>query len=84
MRVLTSTTVASHGKIICIGVHALCILSGSRYGNVLNELVHRVGPPFLDNQYRDYQYAFRDLMNDYMHKCHSLVHVLLGDFSYHS
>ena len=33
-----------------------CIPSGSRYGNVPNELVHRAGPPFLDNHYRGYQY----------------------------
>ena len=32
-----------------------CIPSGSRYGNVPNELVHRAGPPFLDNHYRGYQ-----------------------------
>ena len=32
------------------------IPSGSRYGNVPNELAHRVGPPFLDNHYRGYQY----------------------------
>ena len=35
-----------------------CIPSGSRYGNVPNELVHRAGPPFLDNHYRGYQYQF--------------------------
>ena len=34
-----------------------CIPSGSRYGNVPNELVHRAGPPFLDNHYRGYQYS---------------------------
>ena len=28
-----------------------CIPSGSRCGNVPNELVHRAGPPFLDNHY---------------------------------
>ena len=33
-----------------------CIPSGSRYGNVPNELVHRAGPPFLDNHYHGYQY----------------------------
>ena len=33
-----------------------CIPSGSRYGNVPNELIHRAGPPFLDNHYRGYQY----------------------------
>ena len=27
------------------------IPSGSRYGNVPNELVHRAGPPFLGNHY---------------------------------
>ena len=32
-----------------------CIPSGSRYGNVPNELIHRAGPPFLDNHYRGYQ-----------------------------
>ena len=32
-----------------------CISSGSRYGNVPNEFVHRAGPPFLDNHYRGYQ-----------------------------
>ena len=32
-----------------------CIPSGSRYGNGPNELVHRAGPPFLDNHYRGYQ-----------------------------
>ena len=32
-----------------------CIPSGSRYCNVPNELIHRVGPPFLDNHYRGYQ-----------------------------
>ena len=31
------------------------IPSRSRCGNVLNELVHRAGPPFLDNHYRGYQ-----------------------------
>ena len=35
----------------------VCIPSGSRYGNVPNELVHRAGPPFLDNHYRGYQYS---------------------------
>ena len=35
-----------------------CITSGSRYGNVPNELVHRAGPPFLDNHYRGYQYIY--------------------------
>ena len=34
-----------------------CIPSGSRYGNVPNELIHRAGPPFLDNHYRGYQYV---------------------------
>ena len=34
-----------------------CISSGSRYGNGPNELVHRAGPPFLDNHYRGYQYC---------------------------
>ena len=33
-----------------------CIPSGLRYGNVPNELIHRAGPPSLDNHYRDYQY----------------------------
>ena len=33
-----------------------CSPSGSRYGNVPNELIHRAGPPFLDNHYRGYQY----------------------------
>ena len=33
-----------------------CIPSGSRYGNVPNELIHRAGPPFLDNHNRGYQY----------------------------
>ena len=33
-----------------------CIPSGSRHGNDPNELVHRAGPPFLDNHYRGYQY----------------------------
>ena len=33
-----------------------CIPPGSRYGNVPNELIHRAGPPFLDNHYRGYQY----------------------------
>ena len=32
-----------------------CISSGSRYGNIPNELVYRAGPPFLDNHYRGYQ-----------------------------
>ena len=32
-----------------------CIPSRSRYGNVPNELIRRVGPPFLDNHYRGYQ-----------------------------
>ena len=31
--------------------------SGSRYGNVPNEVIHRAGPPFLDNHYRGYQYS---------------------------
>ena len=31
-----------------------CSPSGSRYGNVPNELIHRAGPPFLDNHYRGY------------------------------
>ena len=34
-----------------------CSPSGSRYGNVPNELIHRAGPPFLDNHYRGYQHA---------------------------
>ena len=34
-----------------------CIPSGLRYGNVPNELVHRAGPPFLDNHYRGYQWG---------------------------
>ena len=34
-----------------------CIPSGSRYGNVPNELIHRAGPPFLDNHYRGYQFV---------------------------
>ena len=29
-----------------------CIPSGSRCGSDPNELVHRAGPPFLDNHYR--------------------------------
>ena len=33
------------------------IPSGSRYGNVPNELVHRAGPPFLDNHYHCNQYV---------------------------
>ena len=37
-----------------------CISSGSRYGNVPNELIHRAGPPFLDNHYRGYQYRGND------------------------
>ena len=28
------------------------ISSGSRCGNVPNKLIHRAGPPFLDNHYR--------------------------------
>ena len=32
-----------------------CTSSGSRCGNVPNELIHRAGPPFLDNHYRGYQ-----------------------------
>ena len=32
-----------------------CIPSGSRYSNIPNELVHRAGPPFLDNHYRGNQ-----------------------------
>ena len=32
------------------------VSSGSRYGNVPNALIHRAGPPFLDNHYRGYQY----------------------------
>ena len=44
-----------------------CIPSGSRYGNVPNELIHRAGPPFLDNHYRGYQYK-RKLESE-----HSLV-----------
>ena len=39
-----------------------CIPSGSRYGNVPNELVHRAGPPFLDNHYRGYQWASYDTL----------------------
>ena len=31
------------------------IPSGSRYGNVPNELIHRAGLPFLDNHYHGYQ-----------------------------
>ena len=31
-----------------------CSPSGSRYGNVPNELIHRAGPPFLDNHYRSF------------------------------
>ena len=34
-----------------------CCPSGSRYSNVPNELIHRAGPPFLDNHYRGYQLA---------------------------
>ena len=37
-----------------------CIPSGSRYGNVPNELVHRAGPPFLDNHYCGYQFTADD------------------------
>ena len=33
-----------------------CFPPGSRYGRVPNELIHRAGPPFLDNHYRGYQY----------------------------
>ena len=32
------------------------ISSGSRRGNGPNELVHKAGPPFLDNHYCGYQY----------------------------
>ena len=32
-----------------------CLSSGSRYGNVPNEFVHRAGLPFLDNHYRGCQ-----------------------------
>ena len=32
------------------------IPSGSKYGNVPNELVLRAGPPFLDNHSNGYQY----------------------------
>ena len=39
-----------------------CIPLGSRYGNVPNELIHRAGPPFLDNHYRGYQYIFNIIM----------------------
>ena len=35
------------------------IPSGSRYGNVPNMLVHRAGPPFLDNHYRGYQLSHK-------------------------
>ena len=38
-----------------------CSPSGSRYGNVPNELIHRAGPPFLDNHYRGYQYDWEGL-----------------------
>ena len=41
-----------------------CIPPGSRYGNVPNELVHRAGPPFLDNHYRGYQYSNTILYQD--------------------
>ena len=37
-------------------------LLGQRYGNGPNELVHRVGPPFLDNHYRGHivmQFTFQ-------------------------
>ena len=37
------------------------IPSGSRYGNVPNELIHRAGRPFLDNHYRGYQYFMKTI-----------------------
>ena len=46
------------------------IPSGSRYGNVPNELVHRAGPPFLDNHYRGYQYAQFELLKSTTHSVH--------------
>ena len=55
-----------------------CSPSGSRYGNVPNELIHRAGPPFLDKHYRGYQqdtktfpkcYVGRNGKQNYTYKC---------------
>ena len=43
------------GVVFSCAISLGCISSGLRYGNVPNELVHRAGPPFLDNHYRGYQ-----------------------------
>ena len=51
------------------------IPSGSRCGNVPNELVHRAGPPFLDNHYRGYQYIY--IMDQPSKRCRSLQRRLL-------
>ena len=59
-----------------------CIPSGSRYGNGPNELVHRAGPPFLDNHYRDYQYTFNTLILNYVFKLESGL--MIGSTSPHN
>ena len=51
------------------------IPSGSRCGNVPNELVHRAGPPFLDNHYRGYQY-FRVYLTIDLHVYSKLVNAI--------
>ena len=40
-----------------------CNCSGSRCGNGPNELVHRLGLPFLDNHYHGYQYSVFYMVN---------------------
>ena len=71
-----------------------CISSGSRYGNVPNELVHRAGPSFLDNHYRGYQYRYAEFYCKVNRpgECSSLLSPILdmplqtlyGKFTFHS
>ena len=51
-----------------------CIPSGSRYANALNGLVHRVGPPFLDNYYHGYQYCTLFFVVVAMHAASELLY----------
>ena len=53
-----------------------CNPSGLRCGNSPNELVHRAGPPFLDNYYCGYQYNL--LKSLCIHKNHKLAaHIVM-------
>ena len=60
LQVLRSSNYACRGKKgrrfqLCHQFLAVFLLSQDNYCKVPNKLVHRAGPPFLDNHYRGYQ-----------------------------